>query len=351
MIIPPTINTLTVEEKVGQILMVHFVGSEANEEAEKLIRVAKVGSFIFYNWSNELSSPEQIKKLTSSLQKLSQEIHPDIPVICGLDQEGGRVQRGRNGFTPIESAAEVGAKGEKAVYDSAFKSAQELKEVGINMNLAPVADINSNPQNPIIGNRAYGTTAEAVSKLVKHALAGYKAGGVIPTLKHFPGHGDVVKDSHKELPVINKTVEELNALELQPFRILAPTCDVIMTGHLFVPKLDNKNCSTLSRKTIALLRNELKFKGVVISDSLVMQGVLQGKSLNETALKAFNAGCDLLLLGGGELNSDDGSENSYLSYIKVHAFLVQAVKEGKISNERLDSAVTRILELKKKINN
>lgn len=346
-----SISEMTLEEKVGQLLMVHFNGETANEDAEKLIQKHYVGGFIYYNWSNGLTSPKQVLELSSSLQKLNEENPHPIPLFIAVDQEGGRVQRLKNGFTLFPTNESVASSLEPELAKKVAESiSEELLACGVNFNLAPVVDVNSNPKNPVIGNRSFGKTAETVILFAKEALLGYKNKGMITSLKHFPGHGDVEVDSHKDLPILNKTKEELELLELLPFRTLAKDADTVMTAHLLVPTIDHENPATLSKKVLDILRTDIGFKGVIISDSLVMEGVLKrASSIEEVAIKALNAGCDILLLGGKQMNQGETSlELSVKDVAKVHEALIVAVKSGKVSEARVNEAVLRILQLKEK---
>jgi beta-N-acetylhexosaminidase len=226
--------------------------------------------------------------------------------------------------------------------EAAHVIGEELLSTGVNMNLAPVVDINSEPRNPIIGIRSFGENAEIVTKCAAYALQGYKKAGIITTLKHYPGHGEAKVDSHEDLPVICKSLEDLEACELKPFKTLK--ADAVMTAHLLVPALDPDHCSTLSKPTLDYLRQD--FDGVIITDSLVMGGVLRpSATIEEVAKRAFLAGSDILLLGGKHL-SGSTVELTVKDVIRVHKHLVEAVKNKDISEERLNASVERILKLK-----
>ncbi len=337
---------MSLEEKVGQLLMVHFHGEEANQEAKLLIQELHVGGIIYYNWSNTLSSASQIRNLSMGLQKLAK-----TPLLIAVDQEGGLVNRLKEGFTLFPGNLALAKTGKPELAEKyAFAIGQELLSVGINMNLAPVVDVNNNPYNPVIGIRSFGDAADHVTLFAKQALQGYHRAGIITCLKHFPGHGDVVVDSHQDLPIVKKTKEELTKLELFPFYQLADQADSIMTAHLLFPSLDSQNCATLSQKILTdLLREEMGFQGVVISDSLVMQGLLNNcSSIEEAAISSINAGCDLLILGGKQLNADSSLELTTENIQKIHQALLQAVQTGVISQQRLEQALQRILTLKNK---
>lgn len=341
-------SSLSLEEKVGQVLMVHFRGSTANEEAQKLICDAHVGGFIYYNWANELSGADQIRALSESLQKMSR-----IPLLIAVDQEGGVVSRLKQDFVQFPGNMAIAkTKDLELCKLSAYCIGRQLQSVGVNFNLAPVVDINSNPHNPIIGVRSFGESSDEVIAFAEKALEGYLCSGVLSCLKHFPGHGDVTVDSHEALPWIYKTKEQLDSVELKPFKQLSTKADAVMTAHLMIPSLDETSCATLSPKILNLLREEMGFDGVIISDSLVMQGCLKGgNSIEEISIRALNAGCDLLLLGGASLQGESRSELSADDVKRVHKALVTAVCDGRVSLDRLDAAVGRVMKLKEKLQN
>lgn len=338
-IFPLMAHSLTLEEKVGQLLLVHFHGQDANEDAKILIQEAKVSGFVYYDWSNQLGDKKHVRALSTHLQALA-----SIPLFIGIDEEGGRYSRLHKDFTLIPGNEKVAATNnpEMAKKNALIKGA-ELRTVGINLNFAPVVDIACNRKNFGMRDRCFGSTPEKVIAFAEKALEGYKQAGIIATLKHFPGHGDVEGDSHFSLPLLNKSLSELETMELAPYASLSAKTEAIMTGHLFVPAFDNENCSTFSKKTLDYLKNTLNFKGVIISDSLAMEGARQNhNTVEEAALAAFNAGCDLLLLAGKAGNF----ELSVSDIQKIHAYLVEAVHSGRISENRLDESVIKILNLK-----
>ena len=337
------IQAMSLEEKVGQLLMVHFIGEEVNDDARKLVQQAHVGGIIYFRTANGLTSPDQVRRLSRSLQDLAR-----IPVFIAIDAEGGPVCHLKHGFTLFPSAWSQGRTGDAHLAQQvAFASSQELKAVGINMNLAPVVDINTNPANPVIGIRSFGSSAEVVARFGRAALDGYKEGGIIAALKHFPGHGDVATDSHTGLPVTNKPLDQLEKEDLYPFGQLAKEADVIMSAHLLVPSIDPDACATFSSRLLqGVLRQKLGFKGVIISDSLLMDGALmQAKSVENAAINAFNAGCDLLIIAGGFSKKTLTTADSMCS---VHKALVDAVRDGRISLDKLHTSLERILHLKEK---
>lgn len=339
----PLLTSMTVEEKVGQTLMVHVQGEVVNQDAKSAIQDLHVGGIIYYTWANGLTSPKQVKELSASLQELA-----SIPLFIAVDQEGGVVSRLTKGFTQFPGARALGIVGDADLTEKvSFASGMELRAVGVNCNFAPVVDIASEPAS-YIGIRSAGTTAQKVIETAQPQMAGYRRAKVITSLKHFPGHGDVLVDSHVDLPILMKSEAELKTCELLPYMTLAKSADMIMTGHIAVPALDTKACATLSPAILeGLLRKELQYKGVIISDSLVMDGLLkQCASIEEAAIRAFNAGCDILLLGGKRLVGVGQYEVTTPALKKVTRALVQAVHDGTISEEKLNASVQRILDLK-----
>ncbi len=345
-------NEMTLDEKIGQLLMVRFNGKEANEDAKALVQEVHVGGVIFYNWANGLDSPEQVRSLNKNLQQLTLENQTPIPLLIAVDQEGGLVSRLNRGFTIFPGNMALGKTNDPDLAEeAAYAMGQELMAVGVNMNLAPVVDINNNERNPVIGIRSFGDSPKSVSIFAKKALDGYHKAGIITSLKHFPGHGDVEIDSHENLPIVNKSIDQLCENELLPFSELCDLADTVMTAHIMVPSLDSENCATLSRNILLILRNLIGFQGVIISDSLLMEGVLKNcdYSVEEAAIRAFNAGCDILNLGGRRLfRTRDNLDLTVREIQKIHQALVHAVKTNRISEERVNQSLDRILSLKKR---
>jgi beta-glucosidase-like glycosyl hydrolase len=334
---------LSLEEKIGQLLLVHFNGTCANEDSAALLTQAHVGGLIYYTWANELSSPAQVKELSASLQKQNPS---RVPLLIAVDQEGGRVNRLTQGFTLFPSQEARGKmNNEKQVAETI---GNELASVGITMNFAPVVDVrNSHSKIILWGDRSYGSDPVLVTALAKAALEGYKNGNILAVLKHFPGQGDVSIDSHEATPSVNKSLKDLEKTDLFPFRQLCPFADAIMTAHILVPALDPEMPATFSKPILEdLLRNKWGFNGVVISDSLVMKGASLFPSHDKAALHALLAGCDLLCLGGKLLNIPSQDELKVQDVVKIHAYLTSAARQGKISMSAIDAKVQRILQLK-----
>ena len=349
---PKTISVtdMTLPEKIGQLMMVHFHGIEANAEAYKLVQDISIGGMIYYNWANSLTTPEQVQKLSIGLQQLTKATRLQIPLLIAADQEGGRVARCPGTKFPGNQALGLTNHPELAEA-SALVIGTELAAMGVNTNLAPVIDINSNPLNPVIGSRSFGDTPDIVTTFGAQALQGYHAAGIITTLKHFPGHGDTNTDSHLDLPVVNKSLQELQVTELYPFAQLAHQTDLIMTAHILVPALDPDYCTTISRKTINYLRHELGFNGVIITDSLVMAGILKqvDQSVAEAAIQALIAGHDIILLGGAQLHGTSITRELTLTdLLQIHQAIILAVQSGIIPEAQINQSVQRILKLKAK---
>lgn len=348
----PTIDEMTLEEKVGQLLVVHFNGTTANEDARRLIEEAHVGGFIYYNWANGLESPSQVKQLSDGLQSIALSKGIGVPLLIAVDQEGGPVQRMTTGFTSFPSNAAVGKTGCLEYAEKiAMAIGEELGAVGVNVNFAPVVDVNVNPDSPI-SVRSFGSNVDDVTALGEAALRGYSKASTIACLKHFPGLGDVSVDPHGGLPQVNKRKDQLCQEEFIPFHRLCKKADMIMTAHVMLPKLDQYRCATCSPIILeGILRKGMRYQGVIISDSLVMQGVLDNNSgkIQNVAINSFLAGCDLLLLGGKQLlTCQTGYELTVDDVLNIYRYLVNSVKNGRIGEERLNASVNRILQLKTK---
>ncbi len=341
---------LSLEEKIGQLLICHFHGEAVNEEARRLVQEIKVGGIIYYTWANLLDSKEQVYTLSRGLQQLAKENSPSIPLFLAVDQEGGRVSRLQNGFTLFLSNKIRGDIGNEELEEKlCFSIGEELQTVGISINFAPVVDVNNHSSNSIIGDRSYGNDPQRVADLAAASLRGYQKAHILATLKHFPGYGDVCCDSHLDLPVVDKTLDELKKEDLLPFEKLKNQTDAIIIAHILLPQLDCENPATLSKKILSYLRDEMRFQGLIIADSLIMQGVLKScHTPEEAAIQALLAGCDMLILGGRLLNEEAKMELTVEDNERVFHAIVDAVRKGRIGEGRIDSAVQRILEMKQK---
>lgn len=277
-----------------------------------------------------MSSAEQLSSLTAALQSMS-----ELPLILTCDEEGGRVNRLMStvGTTRVDAMLDYESAGTQTAYDNARTIAADLTSFGFTLDLAPVADVWSNPENTVIGDRAYSTDYQTAAELVAAAVEGFHAGGTACTLKHFPGHGDTNTDSHTGAAYVTKTLDELREDELLPFRAgIQAGADAVMIGHLIVSDISDEPALFSYELVTQLLREELGFDGVVMTDSLEMAAVTDGYSSGETAVKAIQAGVDLLLC------PTDLTE-------AVQA-LSDAVADGTITEARIDESVLRILTLK-----
>ncbi|CAN5725159.1 beta-N-acetylhexosaminidase [soil metagenome] len=283
-------------EKIGPSLIVGLQGKSLTEDEKKFLVRENIGGVILFKRNFE--SPKQLFDLSTELRALSKQKPDRMPFFISVDQEGGRVARFRAPFTEWPPMATVGKIDSATV---AFKVAQvmaiELAAVGVNLNFAPSVDIFTNPQNTVIGDRALSTDTEAVAKLGSALVRGMIKGGVIPVAKHFPGHGNTLIDSHEELPVENKTLAELEACELEPFkRVFRARLDIVMSSHLSFPKIDPQWPVSLSEIFLQkILREQLKYRGLVISDDLDMKALVKYHAKGDIAVRALTAGTNILL--------------------------------------------------------
>lgn len=341
------LKTMTLDEKVGQLFIVWFKGGEMSPFLQKAIGEYHVGGLIFYSITGNTKSPEQITTLSTAAQRLALRTGADLGLFMSIDQEGGPVTRLTKGFTVLPSNLSIGHT-DTAISASraATLLAQEMTAVGLNMNFAPSVDVNSNPDNPIIGTRSFGSDPNVVARFGRAAVDAYVAQKVIPVLKHFPGHGDTSVDSHNAMPVVPHSLARLQQTELAPFSALAEDAPAIMTAHLFVPALDPtpNQPATFSHKILTeLLRKKMGFNGLIITDSLGMGAIANTYGSGQAAVRAFKAGADILLFG-----ADKGHEpEEALAAIRT---VRDAVKNGKISEVRLNASVLRILKTKKAYN-
>ncbi|MFF2158383.1 glycoside hydrolase family 3 N-terminal domain-containing protein [Paenibacillus chitinolyticus] len=332
-------SELTLKEKIGQLLMVGFEGLAPDMNIRDLLENHFAGGVVFF--SRNLDNPGQAFALTEELQRMAVAA-TGIPLWIGTDQEGGMVVRVRQGIAQLPAAMALGAaRNPGLLYEAAKGTAEELKALGINMNFAPVVDINVNPRNPIIDVRSFGDSAELVSELGIAAMLGFQDGGIASVIKHFPGHGDTETDSHAELPVVRHSLERLRSVELVPFRRAALTgAEAVMTAHVGIPLLSGGEPvpATLSGEVLTgLLREELGFEGLIVTDCMEMDAVTQGIGVGEAVVRAVLAGADLLLVS-----------HTYASQLEAVASLERAVADGRLPEERIDASVERILRLKER---
>jgi beta-N-acetylhexosaminidase len=282
----------TLREKVGQMFLVGCQGEALTDNEQLLFAEYQFGGVVLFK--RNCAEPTQLLALCQSLWESAVAAPPFI----AIDQEGGSVHRLAAPFTHFPAAARIGEKGSIELGRRLGRAAaEELKLIGINLNFAPVLDVNSNPANPVIGDRAFSSDPKQVVEIGSAWTQGLRDGGIIPCGKHFPGHGDTDKDSHLELPTVSKTLDELKAVELLPF---AHACrnriEALMTAHVLYPALDPNLPATLSEPIVTgLLRHQFGFDGVVFSDDLEMKAIADNYGVKQAAALAVRAGVDVLL--------------------------------------------------------
>lgn len=334
----------------GQMIMVGFRGLalEPDSPIVEDVRNGRVGGVILFDYDVLLKNPvrnvrskEQVARLTSSLQHLA-----PTPLLVVVDQEGGKVARlkERHGFMPMPSAAELGRGSPETTERVALAMGREMAACGINMDFAPTADVNVNPDNPVIGRigRSFSSDPRAVADHAAAFARGLRAAGVIPVLKHFPGHGSSTADSHLGLADVSATWSER---ELTPYRRMIEDggLDAVMTGHLFNARLDPNHPATLSRATVReLLRGRLGHSGLVISDDLQMRAITDHYGLREAIRLALDAGVDVLLFG-------NNLEHDPLIARKAQAIIMELVDSGQVSCPRIRESHERIMALKARL--
>ncbi|MFE1099602.1 glycoside hydrolase family 3 protein [Nocardiopsis alba] len=333
---PRLLAEMDLDDKIGQLLVLSAQGTTAEENAS-LIETHHPGGLIYFDAN--LDDAEQIARMSAGVQEIAAEQGQGVPLFLGIDQEQGRVVRMPVG-TLFPDAMAVGATGDTELAAlRAATTANELTAVGINLNYAPDADVNTDPNNPVIGIRSFGSDPDTVAEMVLAEADAYAENGVVPVAKHFPGHGDTDVDSHSGLPVIDLPRDRWETEHLPPFRAAVEAgIDSIMTAHVLMPGLESDedpDPATLSPTLIdGILRDELGYDGVVTTDALNMDGVRQRHSDGEVAVRVIEAGVDQLLM----------PPNPEEAVAAIH----EAVESGRIDEERIDRSVLRILTLKEK---
>ena len=322
---------MTTQEKVGQLLVAGIGGTEAGEDGLQAIQDYQVGGVILFG--RNVESAQQLADLTNELKTLNGD---NTPLFLCVDQEGGRVDRMPPEVDDLPSAYDYIAAGGDPLERGKVLAAQ-CAAFGFNLDFSTCLDIWSNPDNTVIGDRAYGSDPHTVTSAGLAVNQGLEQGGVIPVVKHFPGHGDTSTDSHVDLPVVGKTAEELEEFELIPFQAaIDQGTPCVMVAHILMTQIDPDLPASLSPKVVdGLLRQEMGFDGVVCTDDLTMGAISKTYGMGEAAVMAVEAGCDLLLVCH-EADNLTAARDALLS----------AVDAGRISMERLDESVYRILSLK-----
>jgi beta-N-acetylhexosaminidase len=330
------LKRMTTNEKIGQMVLAGIDGTTMSAQAKALIQDYQAGGIIFYKVN--LANTRQATELINSLKDTNS--RNSTPLWLSLDEEGGRVTRLPDELHKFPTNAVIGqANNEKFSFAAGSTMGLELRAYGMNMDFAPVLDINSNPNNPVIGNRSFGANAKVVSRLGVQTMNGLQSQSIVSVVKHFPGHGDTSIDSHIDLPVVQHDLNRLRSLELVPFaEAIKNKADAVMVAHILLPKIDATNPASFSKTIITgILRKELGFQGLVISDDMTMGAIATNYELGEAAVKAVLAGVDVILVG-----------HEYEKEVKVILALRQAVKDKRISMDQLNTSVTRILTLKSK---
>jgi beta-N-acetylhexosaminidase len=328
---------LATRRDIGQYLIGSMPGTSVPAELRSLAKEFDLGGVILF--SRNIEAPEQVAELSADSEALGR----TLPAWVSVDQEGGRVARLKAPFTkwpPMATLGRAGKQSEALAERFARALADELIAVGITLDYAPVLDIHTNPKNPVIGDRALAERAEDVAKLGRVIIRALQGAGLAACGKHFPGHGDTSTDSHFELPIVEHDPDRLRAIEFEPFRAaVAEQVAFIMTAHVLVPALDENRPASLSPAIVQkLLRDELKFEGVILSDDLEMKAVSAQYDVPDAAVDAIRAGCDGVLVCSGDIDLQGRTLEA----------LVRAVESGHIPAKRHDDAFARLKRTKQR---
>ncbi len=276
--------------KLGQLVFTGISGLTLTDDEKKFIEKEDIGGVILF--SKNYESPAQLAELVNSIQVLRKE----YPLFIATDHEGGRVVRFKTHFTQFPPMLEIAKlESPKLFFEIATIMAEELLACGVNLNLAPVCDIWNNEQNKVIWDRAFGTDHENVSKYISSMIRGFQTNGLLSCAKHFPGHGNTLKDSHVDLPIVKKSLSDIRAEEIQPFiKAIKARVDMVMMAHIIVEDIDPELPCSLSPKAHKILREELKYKGLILSDDMQMKAITDHRGTGEAAMLAIKAGSDLV---------------------------------------------------------
>lgn len=325
-------DNLSIDEKIAQMLIVYYIGDEYDENLSNIIKEVKPGGFILM--SDNITTYDRTLNFVKGMQNDS-----DIPMIISTDEEGGSVQRIKGirdiSVTDIPYMYYLGqTKDKNLAYKVGEIIANELRTIGVNLTYAPVMDIYSNPNNTVIGKRSFGSDPNTVYDMATSLKNGIEDNLVNTCIKHFPGHGDTETDSHFEIPIINKTLDELENSDLLPFIKSINDTNMIMVGHIELPKITNSSIpASLSKEIVTdLLKNKYNYKGLVITDALNMRSLTNNYSDKEIYTMAINAGVDLLLMPNGSKNA--------IKYIK------EAIDDEEIDINTINESVRKILTYK-----
>lgn len=313
--------------RIGQLVVAGFAGTAIPSELRALARDAGLGGIILFG--RNVESPEQVAELACAAHALPGELPPWVSV----DQEGGRVARLPAPFTRWPPMRALGRLGDEALASRFARAlARELRAVGISLDHAPVLDVDTCPENPVIGDRALSGDAERTARLGAVIVGALQAAGVAACGKHFPGHGDTDADSHAELPVVDRPADRLRAVELSPFRAAVEAgVATVMTAHVRYPALDAERPATLSRPIVDLLKAEMGFDGLLMTDDMEMAAITGGYAVEDAAVRAVAAGCDMVLLCGADPDRQAGAVEA----------LIRAVEDERLPRARVEDALLR----------
>ena len=325
------VEDMSVGDMVGQMFVVSVGGTEPDYYIEKMVRERNVGGVILFG--HNMESEGQVRDLTASLQRLSVRTEPALPLLVAVDQEGGEIASAP-WVSPQPAAADIGRRGDPAEARAvAGQIGQELLRAGVNTNFAPVVDTGF---GVAIGERSYGEDPGLVSRMGAAAVEGFEGAGIASAAKHFPNHGPAVADSHRALPVVEHDMETLRSRDLPPFRAAVEAgVPMVMAGHLLYPAVDAERPASLSPRWMELLREEIGFGGVVVTDDLAMAGASGGGTPERAAVEAVKAGADLLVVSSPPQQQAD-----------AYDAVVAAVESGEIPEERIRDSVERLVEVK-----
>jgi beta-N-acetylhexosaminidase len=326
------VERMSVRSLVGQMFVISVGGTEPDYYAEKMIRERNIGGVLLFGYN--MKSEPQTRSLTGALQDLSMRTEPSVPLFVAVDQEGGEVSSAP-WVSRQPAAARVGARGDPAqAREIAEQMGRELLRAGVNTDLAPVVDTGF---GAAIGTRSFGEDPELVAEMGAAAVEGFESAGVVSAAKHFPNHGPATSDSHASLPIVDHDLETLRSYDLPPFEAAVRAgAPMVMVGHLLYPAIDPDRPASLSPEAIGMLRGELGFDGVVVTDDLAMAAASGGGPPARAAVEAVKAGADLLIISSPPQRQAD-----------AYDAVVGAVESGEIPRERVEASVERVLEVKR----
>lgn len=328
---------MSMREILGQHMLVGVSGPTLTMNEKKFLVENNIGGVVLF--ARNCIDPQQIRDLCAEIQSLRHLTRDKAPFFIGIDMEGGRVHRLKPPFTQWPALKKIGDLDAPTVaFHFTQRMGAELLSVGINLDFAPCIDVYTNPENTVIGDRAISDNPHQVEKMASALVRGYIKSGVLACAKHFPGHGNTVIDSHEELPVEDATLERLNEVELVPFRkALRSRVDMVMTAHILFKEVDPEWPVTLSEIFLKkMLRDELKYKGLIISDDLDMKAMAKHYDRDQIPVRALQAGCDLILYCNEPESPPRAMEN-----------LLTAVAQGQLSKADLEQTHRKILDVKK----